>query len=83
MRARRLSRWIAGGLTGCPGIVDVSPTEGSPPSRPAPRGGAKSAADDRPGQHSRRNAWLTAAAAILVLNGVVLRRWPSGRKRDR
>ena len=40
MRTKRLTRWIAGALAGCPGIVDVSPTEGSP-STPAPRVGTR------------------------------------------
>ena len=84
MRARRLNRWIAGGLAGCPGIVDVSPTDGSPPSKPAPLGKVKSAADDRAGQHSPpQRLGDRSGSNTWLLTGVVLRRWPSGRKRER
>ncbi len=69
MRRKRLDRWVAGGLAGCPGTVDVSSTEYPRASTRAPRVGVVSAANDRTGQRPRRGGWVTAAAVILLLEG--------------
>ena len=69
MRTRRLNRWIAGGVAGCPGTVDVSPTEDSPASAPTPRVLVTSAATSRTEQRARRGAWITAAAVVMLVEG--------------
>ncbi len=69
MRTKRLNRWVAGGLAGSRGTVDVSTTEDSPASTPAPRVGVMRAANDRTEQRPRRGGWVTAAAVILLVEG--------------
>lgn len=69
MRRKRLNRLVAGGLAGCPGAIDVSKTEDRPASAPTPRVGGMSAANSRTEQRPRRNGWVTAAAAILIVEG--------------
>lgn len=72
MRWKRLNRWVAGGVAGCPGTVDVSTAEDPPVSMPAPRVGAMNpAVGSRTAQPARRSGWVTAAAAILVVQGVI------------
>ncbi len=71
MRRKRLDRIVAGGLAGCPGLVDVSAAEGSPSSAPLPRVGATSPANGHAVQRPRRNAWVTAAAAFLLVQGAL------------
>lgn len=69
MRTKRLNRWVAGGIAGCPGTVDVSPTEESLASAPTPRVLVTSAAHPRMEQRADRNGWITAAAVILLVEG--------------
>src|SRR5512141_429479 len=69
MRTKRLNRWVAGGIAGCPGTVDVSPTEESPASAPTPRVLVTNAAHPRMEQRAGRNGWITAAAVILLVEG--------------
>ena len=69
MRRKRLNRWVAGGLAGCPGTVDVSTAEDLTALTPRPRVAAMSAANDRTEPRPRRTGWVTAAAAILLVEG--------------
>jgi hypothetical protein len=69
MRRKRLNRWVAGGLAGCPGTVDVSTTDDPPTLTPAPRVGVMRAANDLTDQLPRRNGWVTAAAVVLLVEG--------------
>lgn len=69
MRTSRLSHWVAGGVAGCPGVVDATAPDDSPTPTPAPQDGTVSAADASAKQRPRRGRWVTAAAAILVVYG--------------
>jgi len=69
MRANELNPLVAGAVAGCPGTIDVSTTEDSPASTPAPSVEAMSALDDRTEQRPRRSGWVTAGAVILLVHG--------------
>ena len=69
MRTKHVSRWVTGGIAGCPGTVDVSPTGDSPAAAPTPRVPVTSAAHPRTGVGLHRNGWITAAAVVLLVEG--------------
>ena len=69
MRVSRLAEWVAGGVAGCPGTVDTTAPDDSPPTTSAPQGGAVGVADPSTKERRRRGRWVTAAAVILVAEG--------------
>lgn len=71
MRMSRLAEWVAGGVAGCPGTVDIAAPDDPPTPTPAPQGRAVSAADPSTRQRRRRGRWVTAAAVVLVVYGAM------------
>ena len=71
MRVSRFAEWVAGGVAGCPGTVDTTASDDSPTPAPAPQVRAVSVADPSTRQRQRRGRWVTAAAVILVAEGLL------------
>jgi hypothetical protein len=69
MRMSQLAQWVAGGVAGCPGTVDVTTLDDSPTPTAAPQGRGVSVANPPTKQRARRSRWLTVAAVILVAEG--------------
>jgi hypothetical protein len=69
MRMSQLAEWVAGGVAGCPGTVDVTTLDDSPTPTSASQGRVTSVIDPPTELRPRRSRWITAAAAILVAEG--------------
>ncbi len=67
----RLAEWVAGGVAGCPGTVETTAPDDAPPATSVPQGRTVGVADPSTKQRRRRGRWVTAAAVILVVFGVL------------
>ena len=71
MRVSRLAEWVAGGVAGCPGTVDTTAPEDLSTPTSALQGGPGSLADSSMQHRQHRGRWVTAAAVILVAEGLL------------